>query len=326
MTEPDRGYSRPYDRVYALPAEPAEPAPPGPGEGAGALVPVRWAGFDLNPGHVDEWFTAVVTNVEGWYAGPPADGHDTERALTDGAAWGLKTLGAREVTISGAAAGPPAGLMSWRDRLAWLAALREPAELAVSEPQTGVTRTALVRAGTGALAHEFLGGSAAFRYQLTVTAADPLLYGDAWHEAVLANVSAAESGRPYGRLYRHPRDEEGPLNGWAYGLPDPPHSSAYLANAGSAPAPVYATWAGDMSASRLTDGTGSILVDALAAGALVGVDTATLAAEGPGGAPRGSLILPGSRPLTVPAFSTALWHLYATGSGTVTLAWRDTWA
>ncbi len=340
MTEPalERDYSRPYDRVYTLyppgyeppgpgePGGPAEPGDPGDWNAGGALVPVVWDGLDLDPGWVSGTFTAIVENVEGWYATPPLVGNDTERALADGGAWGLKVIGPREVTITGSAIGPRADIMGWRDRLAGLAAQREPSQLAITDPWLNVTRTAMVRAGTDSFTHEFIGGRRGFRYQVTVTAADPLLYGSAWHTAVLRNISAAESGRPYDRLFTHPRgDHPGPLNGWQYEMPYPPRSAAYLSNAGDAPAPVLAVYEGDLSQSIVTDDDASVIVASMAAGVQVAVDTATLVAEGPGGANRNAMVLPGSRPMFVPAFATSLWHLYSEGSGRVTLTWRDTW-
>lgn len=331
MNDRYRVYDRGYDRGYPH-SPPAPPAPPPPGRAPAdwydgqRLVPVTWRGLDLDPGHVTEWFTAVVENVTGWYDSAPLNGNSAERALADGGFYGLKVIEPREVTVTGAAVGPRVDIMGWRDRIAGLCAERQPSELAVTDPWLGLTRTAMVRADSGRLDHVFLGGRRGFRYQFTVTAADPILYGSTWKTARLTTVSAAESGRPYDRLYAHPRDPHpGTLNGWQYGLPHPPQSSALLVNDGDAPAPVFAVWDGDLSASIVTDNTDSVNMAALGAGEQVALDTVTLVAEAPGGANRSGMVQPGSRPMTVPAFSSVLWHLYAVGSGSVTLTWRDAW-
>jgi hypothetical protein len=335
----ERGYDRDYDRAYTLepdapPPPPPPVVPPAPPEdwtaGAGRLVPVVWHGMDLDPGWVSEWFTAIVENVEGWYASPPLNGGDAERALADGGFYGLKTLGPREVTITGSCIGPRADIMGWRDRIAGLAAERQPSELAVTDPWLGTTRTAMVRADSDTFSHEFFGGRRGWRYQVTVTAADPLLYGSTWKQAVLTNLSSTDTGRPYPRFYVHPREDqpEPPdgLNGWGYESSVPANSTAVLVNDGNVPAPVYAVWTGDLGPSTVTDDSDSIIMGGLAAGVQVAVDTATLVAEAPGGGNRSGMIAPGSRPMFVPPRSTALWHLYSTGSGSVTLLWRDAWA
>jgi hypothetical protein len=336
MTTPGAETLRDYDllfnRRYPLPppgtVPPVQPRPPRPPV---PLVPVVWGGVDLSPGDEPagadgDWFTAVVTNVTGWYASPPLDGHDSARALADGAAWGPKILGAREVVIEGAATGPRARLVQWRDQLAGLASAREPASLEITDPWTGRTLTAMVRAGTAQLDHAFFAGARAFRYSVTVAAADPLLYDRDWQVVTLTTQTAADAGRPYDRLYTHPReDHPNPLNGWAYGSPYPPGSAAYLPNAGNADAPAFALYAGDLTDSRLSNERDSILLAAIAAQQEILVPTATLAAEASGGYSRAEYVLPGSRPLLIPANSTARWHLYAQGSGSVTIAWRSAW-
>jgi hypothetical protein len=315
-----RAYDRRYNRIYIPPPEPPAPRPPPPP----VQVPIRWSGLDINPGHVDEMFTAIVELVEGWYASPPLVGNDTERALADGGAWGFKVIGPRQVTIHGAAVGPRAQLMAWRDQLAMRAADRQPAELAITDPWLGVTHTAMVRAGTDQFNHTFIGGNKAFRYQVVVTAGDPLLYGQDWHQVVLTTHSAAESGRLYQRDYVSLLPAE---PGWRYGSPDPPRSSGYLVNAGNAPAPVLAYYAGDLSESRLADDGNQrgINLAAVEAGVGIYVPTATLQAQAQGGGLRTQWVLGGSRTMTIPPRSAARWHLYAQGSGSVTLAWRSAW-
>jgi hypothetical protein len=313
-----RAYDRAYNRAYFVPGPPPPlpPLPPLPG-----LVPVAWRGLDLNPGHVDEAFTAIVERVEGWYGTPPLNGNDTERAMSDGGAWGLKVIGPREVTITGACIGPRRQVADWRDQVAELAAERVPAELAITDPWLGVTLTAMVRAGTGDMSHVFIGGPRGFRYQLTVTAADPLLYDAAWQTARLTTASAAETGRLYDRLYtaRLPED------GWVYGRPYPSMSSAYLTNAGNAPAPVLAQYEGHLTASRLSDGRRWILFAELDDQVRALVPTASLEAQAPGGGLRTAWVLAGSRPLLIPPRSVVRWDLYAQGAGSITLAWRSAW-
>jgi hypothetical protein len=343
-----RRYDLTFYRRYGYPeVEPPEPPePPGPPRPPGepVLVWIRWDGLELqdfgDPSDPAAWFTAVVTLVDGWYASPPLDGNNAERALSDGQVRGRKLLGARVITIDGAAVGPRDRLMGWRDLLAARAGDRLPRLLEIRDPWLNVTMTAMVRADTELFRHEFFAGPVAFRYSVTVIAADPLLYGQAWHVVVLTTETAADAGRryepqpPWPRRYDHPpgwAQERGVTSGWGYESPYPPGSAAFLQNRGNAAAPVFATYQGDLSASVLTDGfeeqevTGQILLEPVPGGVTINVATATLIAEAPGGSPRAQWVRPGSRPLVIPGFTTVRWHLYATGSGRVTLTWRDAW-
>lgn len=327
MTTPaQRSYDLAYDRAWRPAVLPGtEPPPPDSGPG---LPVIEWAGLNLNTdedtGGDGERFTAVVTNVEGWYGSPGLDGQNADRALGDGSLWGPKRRTAREITIEGAAVGPRAQIMGLRDQLALRAAALTPGELVISDPWLRTGLSALVRADDDRLEHEFFGGRRAFRWQVTLIAADPLLYDRDWQQLTLTTRTDADAGRPYTRLYRHPRDH-GDANGWAYGQPYPPSSAGRLANRGSADAPVYARYDGDLHASRLTDETRSLLLDPLETGQQILVACATMTAEAPGGAHRAQWVRPGSRPMSIPAFSTARWHLYSQGSGSVTLSWRSAW-
>jgi hypothetical protein len=131
---------------------------------------------------------------------------------------------------------------------------------------------------------------------------------------VIAALSAYPTGsnvRAYKRLYA------------VTSLPN----NATLANAGAVPAPVIATYSGDLSASRLVDNaTGNtIYLAAVPAGTSISLDTSTLSAWAGAGTSRASYVLPGSVPLLVPPLGSASWSLYATGSGSVTLTWRSAW-
>jgi hypothetical protein len=324
-------FNRRYLPIFVPPPEPP-PRPPGVPE----FVLIRWDGMDLqvSEGEGDNWFTGIVTLVTGWYASPPLDGNNAARALSDGAIRGHKLLGAREIAITGAAAGPRARLMQWRDLLAHRAADRMPVELEIGDPQLGHTLTATVRADTESFRHEFFAGPLAFRYEVTLTATDPLLYGQEWHQAVLSTETAADAGRRYDPPPRWPRRYDAPPQwatdkgietGWGYGQPYAPGSAAFLTNAGNAEAPVYATYEGDLDQSELTDERASIWLAPVGDGVTINVATATLVAEAPGGAPRAEWIQPGSRPMVIPGFTTARWHLYSQGSGRVILMWRSAW-
>jgi hypothetical protein len=100
-----------------------------------------------------------------------------------------------------------------------------------------------------------------------------------------------------------------------------------LTNAGNAPAPVLATYTGDLGSSRLTDETtgNTIYLAPVAPGAQITVDTSTLNAWAAGGASRASYVGAGSVPLLIPPLSTVTWALYATGAGSVLLEWRPAW-
>jgi len=322
---PARSYDLRFDRAYQAPPPPPLPRPYVPD-----LVPVTWGGLVLQADEdrdSSRWFTAIVENVDGWYASPPLDGKNADRELSDGSVWGPKLLRAREVTLRGAAAGPRARLMSWRDQLARRAVSREPLDLIIGDRELGTSLLAMVRGDTDSFRHAFLGGGTAFRWEVTLTAADPRLYDMAWQQVTLTTETAAESGRPYARLYAHPREAHpGPLNGWQYEEPYPPGAAAYMRNDGDADAPVFAAWDGDLTASRLTDETLSVLLAPVGTGIRIDVDTESLTATAPGGEPRAAWVLPGSRGMVIPPMTTARWHLYAQGSGTVTLSWRSAWA
>jgi hypothetical protein len=298
-----RRYDRRFDWEYTEERGHRHPGLPG----------IDWDGLDLNPGWLEEDFTAVVTNVDGWYGSPPLNGNDAERALADGATWGPKVLGARVVVIDGGAVGPLAALSAFRDQLSFRACAREPATLRIEDLGLGRVLTADVRAGTESFRHTFWAGNQAFRWQVALTASDPLLYGDTWNSVRLTNLGGIQTGRVYPRIHA-----------WRYAQPGLPNS-ATLINAGNADAPVYARYEGDLTASRLTDGDRSILLREVDLGTEIMVATRSLVAEAGRGLTRAQYILPGSRPMVVPAFSAVTWTLYAAGSGAVTLSWRDAW-
>ena len=302
-----RGYDRSFDWAYV---EPEPPQPPG----AGPLIPVIWDGLWLNVGDRDDGLCVVVTGVEGWLDSPPFNGNDVSRVISDGSAWGPKVLNSRTIVIHGAAAGPRALLGQFRDELTARAASREPAELLIGDYDLQRVLTADVRAGTDAYRHTAL-GRGGFRYQVTVTAADPLLYAAQWQTAILTNLGDELSGREYPREY-----------GWAYGLPSLPNS-ALLANAGNHETPVYAVYRGYLSQSTLTaTRNGIIRLAQLEDQMEILVNSGTLTAEAAAGMSRASYILPGSRPMLIPARTAQRWSLRAVGQGSVSLAWRSAWA
>ena len=277
-------------------------------------IPVVWDGLalaaDTDP---DTGLLMVVEDVAGWYDSPPLDGGDLDRALSDGSAYGPKVLGARVVVVQGAVVADegddPASLIVMRHQLAGKAAARTPVVLAIDDP-TGRTLTATVRADTDQFRWTDV-APCAFRYQISLTAADPRLYDATVQHATLSNA-AGGSGWSYARTY--PR---------TYGASAP--NTAQLANAGNAAAPVLALYTGALaSGSRLTDGTNTIFLGALAAGEQVYVQTDRLVAYAPGGASRQSYILPGSAPLSIPP-GGATWSLLGTGGGNVQLAWQAAW-
>jgi hypothetical protein len=301
-----RAYDRAFDWAYVTGAEVPPPAD-------GGLVPVYWDGLDLNTGEQDSGLFSIIENVDGWLDSPPLDGHDAARQVADGAAWGQKTLGARVVTLTGAAAGPRDLLGGLRDQLAVRAANRQPADLTITDSGVGRALTASVRAGAEAFRHSWL-GSTGFRWQVTLTAADPALYAAQWQQAILSNGPGVATGRAYAKAY-----------GWQYAAASLPNA-AQLANDGNWPAPVYALYDGDLTQSTLTDeGGNAIKVAALAAGMEILIATDTLSAVAAGGLSRASYVLPGSVPMLLPAQAVAMWHLFGTGLGQISLAWRSAW-
>jgi hypothetical protein len=307
MTTPTlRRYDRTFDWGY-LDTGPL----PAPGRG---LIPVVLDGLWLNTGDTDSGLCAVVTSVEGWLDTPPANGNDVARTISDGAAWGPKVLGARTVVIHGAVTGPRDELARFRAQLAARAAYRDPVLLAVGTMDGETVQTADVRAGTDSYRHQPL-GRAGFRWQLTLTAADPAIYDGTWQAARLTNTTEGEiTGRSYPREFP-----------WRYAGSYVPNS-AVLRNTGNHDAPVWALYEGDISQSTLSDGHGGVIrLAGVDAGVTILVSTATLTAEAPGGLSRASYILPGSRPMTLPPASSGRWYLRATGRGSVSLGWRSAW-
>jgi hypothetical protein len=297
-----RGYDRLFDWVYEGP-----PAPP-----RRDLIPIIWDDLWLNTGDTENGLCVVVENLSGWLDSPPLEGNDVARVISDGAAWGPKVLRQRTITISGAATGPREPLLRFRDELAVRAARREPALLAVGDWDLGRVLTADVRAGTEAYRHRPL-GSTGFKYQVTLTAADPALYAGTWQTAELSNVTAA-TGRDYPREYP-----------WQYAAPFMPNS-AVLRNVGNYQAPVYGLYTGELSESVITDGRdGIVRIAQLDAGMQILVNLAALTAEAEGGLSRASYILPGSRPMFIAAADSSRWFLRSAGRGTVLLGWRSTW-
>jgi hypothetical protein len=298
-------YRRRYDRRFDW-AYDARNLPP-PVDSSGGLISVLWDGLALN---TDD--PGIVENVEGWDDTAPVDGNDASRSISDGAAWGPKTLAPRVVVIHGAATGPREQLVWFRDQLAARTAARRPAELSVSVGQR--TLVAEVRAGTEQYRQTPL-GKYGFRYVVTLTAADPLLYDGTWQTAQLTTGGGIATGRGYPTEYP-----------WQYASASLPNT-ARMPNAGNHDAPVYALYEGDLSESRLTSDQGGIIrLAALGAQMQVRVATASLTAEAAGGLSRASFVLAGSRPMQLAALGTARWSLYAAGGGSVLLSWRSAWA
>jgi hypothetical protein len=274
-------------------------------------VPVQWSDQLLNVVDDGSGTQRVVTQVTGWYGSPDVDTGNVDRVLTDGAVLGPMVVKAREITVEGAAVGPRAGLMAFRDRLAALCNTRSTTQFQVGDPWLDLTLTASVRASAG-LTFAFL-SNLAFTYQIVLTAADPRRYEATWRQATLVLGGTAPAGRKAPRRYR-----------WTYGGAQLP-SQGLLINQGDVDAPVYAVYTGPLGESRLTDGTSTIHVAALQAGEQLTIDTSTLTATAPGGVSRAGYILSGSSPMTVPASSQATWTLQGSGTGKVQLNWRSAW-
>jgi hypothetical protein len=299
---PTRGYDRAFTWEYEAP-----PLPPGR-----ELMPVVWDDLWLNTGDQANGLCLVVEGLTGWLDSPPLEGNDSARVISDGAAWGPKVLGPRIITIRGAATGPRELMGRFRDQLTARAASREPKTLAVGDWDLQRVLTAEVRAGSDQYRHRPL-GSTGFKYEVTVTAADPILYAGTWQTATLTNSTEA-TGRDYPKTYP-----------WHYAAGYLPNA-AILRNAGNYAAPVWALYEGALEQSALTGGPDQIIrVARVDDGMAILVSTATLTAEAEGGVSRASYILPGSRPMWVQPDSTARWFLRSAGAGQVTLAWRSAW-
>jgi hypothetical protein len=278
-------------------------------------IGVSLGGMLLNwdRGHV----VVLTEDLDGWYDTPEPESRDAERVLSDGGVWGPKTIRPREVTLSGSASATHRrDLIAIRDQLAFRATVRQPIELVVSDRVLGESLSASVR-GVSGLTWRPIGPNAA-RWSLTVRAADPRRYETYWQSFVIQHGEGegANTGRFYPRLFP-----------WHYTSPIPP-GSARLVNRGNAPAPVYCTYAGPLSESRLRhSNTNSIIrVAELQPGEVITIESTTLTAYALGGASRARFILPGSVPMAVEPASTVTWQLSSLGSGRVTLEWRSAWS
>lgn len=160
-------------------------------------VPITWDGLDLNlPAEDTAGVLRVVEDVSGWYDTPAYDGHDSALVLTDGAVRGPKVAAARDVTVTGVALGSREALAVFRDDLVMRAAAVTAAQLEIPDG-AGRSMAAAVRADSDALKHTFTGPTM-FRYQLTLTATDPRLYGP-WQSALLSNFAGGSTGWTYKR-------------------------------------------------------------------------------------------------------------------------------
>jgi hypothetical protein len=302
-----RAYNRLFAWRYGVPPRSA---------GAAPSIPVEWGGLPLNIGDLETGLFMCVENIDGWLDSPPLDGNDVARAVADGSAWGPKTLGARAIAVTGVCLGPRDQTRAARDALGSLAAARVPMDFTVADPDLDTSLTASTRADSDALKLAPLGDQG-FRYQVTLTAADPLLYGD-WQQVILAPGSGAATGRIYGKDYP-----------WEYGAGQIP-TSGILENEGNVDAPAIALYQGDLASPDLVDDNGSaIYLTDIGAGMEVQVDTARLQAIAAGGLSRASYIMPNSVPMLIPAQSQIGWHLgsaSASGSGQVVVVWRSAWA
>ena len=247
---------------------------------------------------------------------------DLARQLTDGAVFGFKTVQARVITIQGAviARADARNLLNTFARdLAARAVNPQPADLIIAEDEGAgdgsvVMLSASVRADSDQLAVTW-NGRLYFAYQAVLTAADPRLYEAIWQSVTLTPAaSGAQTGRVY--PFNPPR---------LYASADVPNA-ARLSNDGSAPAPVWITYTGDIAESRLTDGINTIHLAPLSAGQQVIVNSETLNAVAPGGASRAAYLMAGSTPLLIPPESNVQWSLYGTGGGHVGLTWRGVYA
>jgi hypothetical protein len=201
--------------------------------------------------------------------------------------------------------------MAFREDLAQRAAAREPAALEVTDPPAE-TLTALVRADSDSFQWAPLGGRAGFTWTVSLTAADPRVYGQ-WREATLKNTGETYTGRRYDRAYP-----------WRYGESVTPNA-VVLDNPGNAPAPVFALFTGRLQAGYITDGTRQIRMREIPEGVQILVNTETLAASAEGGATRASYIQPGSQPMVLAPHSQTRWTLQSSQEGNVVLSWRPAW-
>jgi len=282
----------------------------------GTLIPVQWAGTDWNQGDLPNGLCTYVTDVNGWDDTPVFNGNDVALALTDGVLQGNKLIAQREVTLTGIIAGARAPLLAYARQLAQLASARASQTLSIGmldETSTSLSfLTAQVRADNNSLQFAWL-GRYGFQWTVTLTAPDPLLYSSVINSATLTAPSGA-TGRTYPKTYQ-----------WHYPAQSV-SNEAQMVNAGTAAAPVTATFTGPLASPQISDGTRSIFLKTLGAGEVVTVNTGTLVAIAPGGATRASYVLAGSVPMTIPAQSAPSWSLYTTGTGSVKLTWQSAWS
>ena len=298
---PVRGYERGFDWTYEL--EPLAPLR--------ELVPVVLDGLWLNTGDQGNGLCVVVENLGlGWTA----------------RRWTATTWHGSSATAPRGGRGARAAHHHDHRRRHRPARPARPvprrAGHARGQPRAGAAGrgdwdlqrvlTADVRAGTELYRHRTLGATG-FKYQLSLTAADPALYLGTWQTATLSNITEDTTGRDYPREYP-----------WAYASPYI-SNQATLRNDGNYPAPVHALYTGDLSRSgpdRWPRRAG--------AGGRAGQRSADprghrhLDRGGRAACPR-ELHLARQPPDVDTAAQHRRWFLRAAGQGSIVLAWRSTW-
>jgi hypothetical protein len=254
--------------------------------------------------------------IEGWYSTPDSKVDLTEYASGDGAAWpgeGLVLYSARTVTVHVAAGGRRGG--------AGLVALQTALNQAAHSCCTlrvvdGGVDTYVTGYATVAWDSERLPGGATGI--LTIVCPDPRRYGTTPHRAYLSPGASAgalgwHEGAPHGLLW--------PLS---YGGGGAGANVATLRNDGTSTAYPVITASGDMDGLTLTDAaTGAQLTYDAHVGTPVKFDCLAHSASVSG--VDASRLLSARGFPSVPAGGETTLALTAEGTGTVEVAWRDTY-
>ncbi|MFF4777514.1 hypothetical protein ACFY05_32125 [Microtetraspora fusca] len=147
----------------------------------------------------DAWGVDWIVEAEdGWSSSPPVRALTEPRNSTDGAWGGPGLYGPRVVTLSGRAVAPDRlTMLAAKDRIKAAVNPRTLVQLVVAEDH--LTRVANVRMSDQvALTDE---GSFAFRWALTVVAADPRRYAATPMSGTTTLPASLTAGRTYSRTY-----------------------------------------------------------------------------------------------------------------------------
>lgn len=258
-----------------------------------------------------EW---AFANLDGWHGGLPVRGSSIDRPMQDGVIDGPAPLGGRTIAVGGTVWAPSrAALQAALDRIsAVLAGATRVATLVVDEAVAGIARQATVRLGGATLARRT--GPQSAEWSLSLFAPDPRRYSAGPARQVSTGRFVAGGGLVFPLTF--------PLNFGAVGGT----GTATVDNAGDAPLWPVLRLTGPLvdPVIRLVGGPEIGLAMTINTGEEVVIDMATRTVL-LGQASRRNFMTFSSRWFPLPPGPSELFFDAASGSGTLTVQWRDAW-